>query len=69
MSTDLDIHDTAARGTATRELLVIVGLALAGVILASLATFAPWYGVSPWAPARHSQVVGFLEPAAPGAHG
>ncbi|GAB3157357.1 hypothetical protein GCM10027290_58080 [Micromonospora sonneratiae] len=31
---------------ATREILMVFGLALAGIFLALIAVFAPWYGES-----------------------
>ena len=40
---------------AAREILVVLALAIAGLVLAMLAAFTPWYGVS--AESRRVEVV------------
>jgi hypothetical protein len=69
MGTDSGRRFGVARGVAARELLLTVGLALAGVLLASLAALAPWYAGSPWAPEHRPPVTGFTAPAEPGTRG
>jgi hypothetical protein len=55
----------AARPTGVMELLVVVGIAAAGVLFAAVLVFGPWTVAGP----VHSPVVQFQPPAVVAHHG
>jgi hypothetical protein len=53
----------AANGAGTREILVVVGVALTGVLLAMLVALTPWHLPRTFGPVeRLPVVVGIVEP-------
>jgi hypothetical protein len=63
MGTNTDNYARTTRGAAAREMLLVVGLALAGLILASLVALMPWRIPASDTPVeRVPAVVGVVEP-------
>jgi hypothetical protein len=60
-------HAHTARGATAREMMLVVGLALAGLLLAVLVAFTPWRLPVTVAPVDHlPAVVGVVDPIGQG---
>jgi hypothetical protein len=63
MGINADNYARTARGAGLREMAIVVGLALGGLILAVLVAFTPWRVPVTVAPDDHlPAVVGVVEP-------
>jgi hypothetical protein len=70
MGTNGDNRTNPPRGAAAREILVVVGVALAGLLLAALAALTSWHIPVTYGPIdRLHTVVGIVQPPNQGGAG